>query len=158
MVPDDWQVTEVTDTADESGRVEAWEITLTRAADGVTVGVFLPKMAIESTAVACALTSTDEVIDVLMHRAVHPIYEPSLPETNPWQLSGEQARAAVLERVERCKRDHATVTTAVPKARTAAARKAADVLAPLKSHVRIDPVKAAATRLEHQRALLRADR
>ncbi|GAA4945881.1 hypothetical protein HD597_006739 [Nonomuraea thailandensis] len=154
-MPDEWQVTEVTDTADESGRVEAWEITLTRATDGVTVGLFLPKVAIESTAVACALASTDEAIDVLMHRAVHPIYEPNLPETNPWQLSGEQARAAVLERVERCKRDHATVTTAVLKARTAAARKAADVLAPLRG-VRIDPVKAAATRLEQQRALLLA--
>ncbi|MEV0379815.1 hypothetical protein [Nonomuraea sp. NPDC050643] len=143
-MPDDWQVTEVTDTADDSGRVEAWEITLTRAADGVTVGVFLPKVAIESTAVACGLVSTDEAIDVLMHRAVHPIYEPNLPEANPWQLSGEQARAAVLERVERCKRDHATVVTAAPKARTAA-----DVLAPLRA-ARIDPVKAAATRLERR--------
>ncbi|MFI6497186.1 hypothetical protein [Nonomuraea typhae] len=154
-MPDDWQVTEVTDTADESGRIEAWEITLTRATDGVTVGLFLPKVAIESTAVACALASTDEAIDVLMHRAIHPIYEPNLAEANPWELSGEQARAAALERVERCKRDHATVTTAVSKARTAAARKVADVLAPLRSHLQIDPVKAAATRLEHQR-LLRA--
>ncbi|NRQ31271.1 hypothetical protein HII36_05390 [Nonomuraea sp. NN258] len=153
-MPDAWQVTEVTDTADESGRIDAWEIMLTRASDGVTVGVFLPKVAIESTAVACGLASTDEVIDVLMHRAVHPVYEPNLPETNPWQMPGEEARAAVLERVERCRRDHATVATAVPKARTAAARKAADVLAPLRSYVRIDPVKAAATRLEQQRALL----
>ncbi|MEV1168625.1 hypothetical protein [Nonomuraea sp. NPDC049784] len=155
-MPDDWQVTEVTDTADDSGQVEAWEITLTRPGDGVTVAVFLPKMAIESTAVACGLTSTDEAIDVLMHRAVHPIYEPNLAETNPWQLSGEQARAAVLERVEQCKRDHATVATAVPKGRIAAARAAADVLAPLRSHTRIDPVKSAAARLEHQRALLKA--
>ncbi|MEU1880831.1 hypothetical protein ABZ470_26290 [Streptosporangium sp. NPDC020072] len=155
-MPDDWQVTEVIDTADESGRIEAWEITLTRAADDVTVAVFLPKAAIESTAVACGLTSTDEVIDVLMHRAVHPIYEPTLLEGNPWQMSGEQARAAVLERVERCKRNHATVTTAAPKARTAVARKAADVLDPLRSHVGIDPVKTAATRLEQQRALLQA--
>ncbi|MFB4284841.1 hypothetical protein ACBJ59_56905 [Nonomuraea sp. MTCD27] len=155
-MPDEWQVTEVTDTADESGRIEAWEITLTRAADGVTVGVFLPKVAIESTAVACGLASTDEAIDVLMHRAVHPIYEPNLPETSPWHVSAEQARADVLERVERCKRDHAIVATAVPKARTSAARKAADVLDSLRSHVRIDPVKAATVRLEQQRALLQA--
>lgn len=155
MVPDAWQVTDVSDTADESGQVEAWEITLTRAVDGVTVGVFLPKMAIESTAVACGLTSTDEVIDVLMHRSVHPIYEPNLSEVSPWQMSAEEARAAVLERVERCRRDHAEVATAVPKGRTAAGRKAADVLAPLRA-VRIDPVKAAAARLEQQRAFQRA--
>ncbi|MFD8529405.1 hypothetical protein ACFV0L_18495 [Streptosporangium canum] len=155
-MPDEWQVTEVIDTADESGKIEAWEVTLTRPADGVTLAMFLPKVAIESTAVACGLTSTAEVIDVLMHRAVHPIYEPNLPESNPWHMSGEEARAAALERAERCKRDHATVATAVPKARTAAARKAADVLAPLRSHVRIDPVKAAAVRLEQQRALLHA--
>ncbi|MBT2234747.1 hypothetical protein [Nonomuraea sp. NEAU-A123] len=155
-MPDSWKVTEVINTADESGRIEAWEITLTRVADGVTVGVFLPKVAIESAAVACGLASTDEAIDMLMHRAVHPIYEPNLPEPNPWQMSADEARAAVLERVERCKRDHATVETTVPKARTAAARKAADVLAPLRSHVRIDPVKVAAVRLEQQRALLQS--
>ncbi|WP_433355646.1 hypothetical protein ACQP25_17305 [Microtetraspora malaysiensis] len=154
-MPDDWQVTEVTDTADESGQIEAWEITLTRPADGVTLAMFLPKVAIEATAVACGLTSTDEAIDVLLHRAVHPIYEPNLPESNPWQMSGEEARAAVLERVERCKRDHAAVATAAPKGRTAAARKAADVLTPLRS-VRIDPVTCATVRLEQQRALLRA--
>jgi hypothetical protein len=155
-VPDNWLVTEVTDTADDSGQIEAWEITLTRLTDGVSVVVFLPKVAIESTAVAYGLTSTDEAIDVLMHRAVHPVYEPNLPETNPWRLTGEQARAAVLEVAERCKRDHATVATDVPKARTAAARAAADPLSPLRGHVRIDPVKAAAARLEHQRAFLRA--
>jgi hypothetical protein len=154
-VPDDWQVTEVTDTADDSGQIEAWEITLTRSSDGVTVAAFLPKMAIESTAVACGLASTDEAIDVLLHRAVHPIYEPNHPEINPWQLSGEQARAEVLQRLERCRLNHATVATAVPKARTAAARKAADVLSSLRSHVRIDPVKTATARLEHQRAFLR---
>ncbi|MFG3438320.1 hypothetical protein ACGF0J_13845 [Nonomuraea sp. NPDC047897] len=155
-MPDGWHVSEVTDTADESGQIEAWEITLARPSDGATVAVFLPKMAIESTAVAHGLTSTDEVIDVLMHRAVHPIYEPNLPEINPWRRTGEEARAAALERAERCKRDHATVATAAPKRRTSAARAAADVLAPLRSHVRIDPVKAAAARLEQQRALLRA--
>ncbi|WP_214317035.1 hypothetical protein [Nonomuraea sediminis] len=155
-MPDDWQVTEVIDTSDDSGQVEAWEITLTRPADGVTVAMFLPKMAIEHTAVACGLTSADEAIDVLLHRAVHPIYEPNLRETNPWQISGEDARAAALERVERCKRDHATVAAAVPKGRMAAARKVADVLAPLRSHVRIDRVKVATARLEQQRALRQA--
>ncbi|MEV4472798.1 hypothetical protein [Nonomuraea sp. NPDC049504] len=154
-MPDDWQVTEVTDTADESGRIEAWEITLIRASDGASVAMFLPKMAIEATAVAYGLASTDEAIDVLMHRAVHPVYEPNLPETSPWQMPGEEARAAVLERIERCKRDHATVATAAPKARTAAARRAADVLAPLRA-VRIDPVKAAAARLQYQQSALRA--
>ncbi|TMR90382.1 hypothetical protein [Nonomuraea basaltis] len=153
-MPDGWHVSEVTDTADESGQIEAWEITLARPSDGATVAVFLPKVAIESTAVAHGLTSTDEVIEVLMHRAVHPIYEPNLPEVNPWRMTGDEARAAALERVERCKRDHATVETTV-KGRTAAARAAADPLSPLRSHVRIDPVNAAAARLEHQRAFLR---
>ncbi|MEU7911306.1 hypothetical protein [Microbispora bryophytorum] len=154
-MPDTWQVTEVTDTADESGQIEAWEVRLARPADGVTLAMWLPKMAIENTAVACGLTSADEVIDVLLHRAVHPIYEPDLPDVTPWQMTGEEARAAVLERVERCKRDHATVAAAATKGRTAAARKAGDVLAPLRA-VRIDPVRCAAARLQQQRALLRA--
>ncbi|GAA5046611.1 hypothetical protein HNP84_009758 [Thermocatellispora tengchongensis] len=155
-MPDQWQVTQVIETGDTSGRIEAWEITISRPADGESVSLWLPKMAIENTAVAYGLTSADEAIDVILHQTMLPIYAPDDQEPNPWQVAGEQARATVLERVERCKRDHATVTTAVPKGRTSAARKAADVLAPLRSHVRIDSVKCAAARLEQQRALLRA--
>jgi hypothetical protein len=52
---------------------------------------------------------------------VFPIYAPEEAEASPWQVTGEQARAAVLGRVERCKRDHGTGATEVPKARTAGA-------------------------------------
>lgn len=152
-MPDEWHVTEVTDSTDDSGQIDAWEITIARPADEVSVAVWLPKMAIEDTAVAHGLTSTDEAIDVILHQAVMPVYEPGEAGPNPWRMSGEQARAQVLGRVERCKATHATVAAAVPKGR-AAARSAVDVLAPLRAYVRIDPVKVAAARLEQQRVLL----
>ncbi len=116
-MPDRWQVTAVSDTTDRSGRIEAWEITLTRQFDDVAVSVWLPKMTIENTAVAYGLTSTDEALDVILHQMVLPIYEPDEVEPNPWYVSGKEARNAVLERVERCKRDYATVATAVQKQR-----------------------------------------
>ncbi|MEU7891685.1 hypothetical protein AB0B45_02345 [Nonomuraea sp. NPDC049152] len=157
-MPDQWQVTDVRDSADRSGRIEAWQMTLTNQTDGVSMTVWLPKMAIENTAVAYGLTSAEEVLDVILHQSVLPIYEPDVGEREPgpWGVTGEEARAAVLEQVERCKRDHAVVAAAVPKARTAAARAAADVLAPLRSHTQIDPVKAATARLQYQRAAMRA--
>ncbi|MGI5292641.1 hypothetical protein ACQEVF_58870 [Nonomuraea polychroma] len=155
-MPDQWQVTRIIESSDTSGQIEAWEITIIRPADEESVSLWLPKMAIENTAVAYGLTSTDEAIDVILHYTLLPIYDPHDQEPDPWPVTGEQARAAALKRLERCKRDHATVATAVPEGRTAAARAAADVLAPLRSHVRIDPVTVAAARLEHQRAFLRA--
>ncbi|MER6171369.1 hypothetical protein [Streptosporangium sp. NPDC001681] len=146
-MPDQWQVTDVIETTDNSGKIPAWEVTLTRLADEVSLVMFLPKMAIENAAVTYGLTSADEAIDVIMHQAVLSIYEPDTTEANPWQVSAEQAHAQVAEQVKRCKREHAAVKVAAP-ARRAAARSAPDVLAPLRGHVRIDPVRCAALRLE----------
>ncbi|MFI6886748.1 hypothetical protein [Streptosporangium canum] len=149
-VPDQWRVTEVIDTADTSGEIEAWQVTLTRSADDTSVVIFLPKTQIESTAVAYGLTSTDEAIDVIMHQTVRSIYEPNAAEANPWQASGEQARVQVVEQVERFKHERAAIEVAAP-AQRAAARSVPDVLAPLREHVRIDPVRCAALRSETTR-------
>ncbi|WP_345486112.1 hypothetical protein, partial [Planotetraspora phitsanulokensis] len=112
-MPDQWQVTDVTETTDNSGQIEAWEMRITRDSDDTSIVLWLPKTAIESAAVAYGLTSTDEAIDVLLHQTVLPVYDQAA-EVNPWTVSGEQARAAVMERVGRCRRDHATVETAAP--------------------------------------------
>ncbi|WP_424533624.1 hypothetical protein ACOZ38_25145 [Sphaerisporangium viridialbum] len=152
-MPDQWQVTEVIETTDRSGKVEAWQVTLTRASDDTSLVLFLPKTAIEDAAVTYGLSTTDEAIDVILHQTVLSIYEPEQEQANPWQASGEQARAAVVDRVERCKREYATVETDAPRGRTAAARAAGDALAPLRGHVRVDPVRIATSRLEFQRAL-----
>lgn len=68
------------DSADRGGRIEAWQMTLTWQADGVSMTVWLPKMAIENTAVAYGLTSTAETLDVILHQSVLPIYEPDVGE------------------------------------------------------------------------------
>ncbi|WP_440100018.1 hypothetical protein [Streptosporangium sp. H16] len=146
-MPDQWKVTGVIETADNSGRIPAWEVTLTRLSDDVSLVMFLPQVAIENAAVTYGLQSTDEAISVILHQTVLPLYEPEAVEANPWQVSAEQARAQVVERIEHCQREHATVEMAAP-ARRAAGRSAPDVLTPLREHVRVDPMRCAALRLE----------
>ncbi|WP_336214372.1 hypothetical protein [Nonomuraea sp. LPB2021202275-12-8] len=156
----EWTVVAVEEASADDGAVPYWAIVYQVPEDVSPTGewrYYLPKAAVAYRAAEFGM-DLEEALQLIVHEPLLiGLHEAgTLQPLAPALVDAVTARSQALEQIDACRAEHGAVVTAPPGARSA--RAAADPLQAIREQTRLDPIAAAAIRMEIDRRRLAHDR